>query len=514
MDTEQSPMSMEENRKEVMIAQSGSGGHMMSPDDPDNPQNWPFLKKVYASSMAFGFAFVVAFGITVYTTGLKGVMQEFDVSMPVSILGMALYFWGIAFAPIITPHLSERVGRTKVYLATIPIFALFTLGAGYSRNFASLVICRFFAGLFGGPSLVLIEGTFADVWSASLTVTYYSFLGLASYIGAACGPLIGGFVVGAENWRWSQYLTLMLALAVYLLGIGVPETYGREILRSRARRRGLAPPNLTKALSGVTFAEMARVTFFTPLKMLIAEPVVMLITLYLGLNFAVIFQFFITVPIVLNVVAGFTVQQAGLAFNAAIGGAVIAAMTSILIDRIAFPRAVKNGHNGMASIEYRLIPAMFGGFGLFASLFWIGFTAKPTISYISPVLGTGLYVWGNLSVLISFISYLFDAYPPAGTLSALTVAATFRIIMAGLIPLVIVQMFTNLQGKWALAVFGFIYIAMIPIPFILYIFGPKLRARSKYSEGMMMMSSEDGMKPVNSHSQMMMDTSSGQEARP
>ena len=193
----------------------------------------------------------------------------------------------------------------------------------------------------------------------------------------------------------------MLALAVYLLGIGVPETYGREILRSRARRRGLAPPNLTKALSGVTFAEMARVTFFTPLKMLIAEPVVMLITLYLGLNFAVIFQFFITVPIVLNVVAGFTVQQAGLAFNAAIGGAVIAAMTSILIDRIAFPRAVKNGHNGMASIEYRLIPAMFGGFGLFASLFWIGFTAKPTISYISPVLGTGLYVWGNLSVLVS-----------------------------------------------------------------------------------------------------------------
>ena len=125
-----------------------------------------------------------------YTTGLKGVMQEFDVSMPVSILGMALYFWGIAFAPIITPHLSERVGRTKVYLATIPIFALFTLGAGYSRNFASLVICRFFAGLFGGPSLVLIEGTFADVWSASLTVTYYSFLGLASYIGAACGKAL------------------------------------------------------------------------------------------------------------------------------------------------------------------------------------------------------------------------------------------------------------------------------------------------------------------------------------
>ena len=36
---------------------------------------------------------------------------------------------------------------------------------------------------------MLIEGTFADVWSANTTVVYYSFLALASFIGAACGKL-------------------------------------------------------------------------------------------------------------------------------------------------------------------------------------------------------------------------------------------------------------------------------------------------------------------------------------
>ncbi len=36
---------------------------------------------------------------------------------------------------------------------------------------------------------MLIEGTFADVWSANTTVLYYSFLALASFIGAACGKL-------------------------------------------------------------------------------------------------------------------------------------------------------------------------------------------------------------------------------------------------------------------------------------------------------------------------------------
>lgn len=128
-----------------------------------------------------------AFGITALTVGIQGVMMEFNVSMTVAILGLSLNLLGISFAPIITPHLSERFGRSPVYLASLPIFALFILGAGYSNSFGALAVCRFFAGFFGGPCLVLIEGTFADVWSAHATVTYYSILSLASYVGAGCG---------------------------------------------------------------------------------------------------------------------------------------------------------------------------------------------------------------------------------------------------------------------------------------------------------------------------------------
>lgn len=48
--------------------------------------------------------------------------------MQVAILGFSLYLLGIAFAPIITPHLSERYGRQAVYLVALPIFAFFILG--------------------------------------------------------------------------------------------------------------------------------------------------------------------------------------------------------------------------------------------------------------------------------------------------------------------------------------------------------------------------------------------------
>ena len=385
--------------------------------------SWAFGFVVYVSPHIFALTTNTnqphrAFGITSYTVGLTGVMARFNVSMTVAILGMSLYLIGIAFAPIHIPHLSERFGRSPVYFTTFILFCLFTLGAGFSRNFASLAICRFFAGFFGGPSLVLIEGTFADIWSAESTNTYYAILGLSSYIGAAAGtlsplfsvplyllttitgPLIGGFVFAATGWRWMQWVTLMLGLAALLFGTGLPETYQREILRTRAKRHNL-PLRLAKAESGVTLGEMSVVTIIDPLKMLVSEPLVIGITLYVGFNFAVIFSFFISIPVVLGSVYNFTIQQVGLAFTAAIVGSLLAAFTTILIDRIAYPRALKKSHNGMmVAIEYRLYPAMIGGIGILASLFWIGWTASPKIHWASPVIGTLLYVWGNLSVLV------------------------------------------------------------------------------------------------------------------
>ncbi|KAL8709662.1 MAG: hypothetical protein Q9220_005602 [cf. Caloplaca sp. 1 TL-2023] len=461
-----------------------SVGHMMSPTDPDNPQNWPFQRKLYASTVAVACAFAVAFGVTSLTVAIQDVTKAFNVSMTVAVLGLSLNLLGIAFAPITTPHISERFGRSPVYLVSLPLFALFILGAGYSKTFGALMVCRFFAGFFGGPCLVLIEGTFADVWSPHITVTYYSFLSLASYIGAGCAPLILGYVVPTTSWRWTQYVTLMIALAAYLLGIGMPETYPREILRSRARRLG-QNIKLAKAESGVTLAEMAQTTLFTPLAMAVSEPVVIMITLYLSLNFAVLFQWFISVPAVLALTYNFTLHQAGLAFIAAIVGALTSTLTSSLIEAFTNRMSGCTSMATMAPLEHRLVPAIFGSLGMVASLFWIGFTAKPTVNHMVPIVGTGAYVWSSMSILTALVSYIFDAYPPKGTLSALTLMASTRIVFAAWLPLVIIQMIMGLQGKWAYGTFGFIAAAMVLVPLILFQFGPALRARSRHSAQMM-----------------------------
>lgn len=234
----------------------------------------------------------------------------------------------------------------------------------------------------------------------------------------------------------------MFALAALLLGLGMPETYLRKVIRVRAKRLG-RPANLEPAPTGTTLPAMVKITMIDPLIMLVTQPLVTMISLYLALNFGVLFSWFIAVPAVLSTVAGYGPPQIGSAFATAIGGTAMAAITTVIIDQLSVRflrrKATRSGQMGdMVDIEHRLIPAMIGSALLMASLFWIGWTAIPTVSPVVPIVGNGVYVWGSAMTLIGMVSYLFDAYPPQATLSALTIVACSRLLLAGVIPLVIV----------------------------------------------------------------------------
>lgn len=75
-------------------------------------------------------------GATAYTAGLSFVVSDFDFNPTGSaayipeapIAAFSLYIFGIAFAPIVTPHIVERVGRSYVYFTSITLCGLFLLG--------------------------------------------------------------------------------------------------------------------------------------------------------------------------------------------------------------------------------------------------------------------------------------------------------------------------------------------------------------------------------------------------
>lgn len=332
-----------------------------------------------------------AHGITAYTAGLGEIIADFNLNpsgsmtyLPVGPISLfSLYVFGIAFAPIWVPHAAERLGRSKIYLTCLPICALFHLGCGFSQTFASLAVCRFFAGFSGGPALVLLEGTFADVWDAETTNTYYTFQLLAQFFGTAAGPLIGGFMVQSTgNWRWTEWFSAILCGASVLLGLGMSETYQREIPRRRAKLTG-QPLKQDPALSGVTIGEMVKITVVDPMLQMVTDPVTILSTIFLVFNFAVVLQFFFTVPVALGGAPpagpGYSISQVGLAFTTAIAGSTLGGFIIIFVEHVFALRLMRQ-KSDWVSIEYRLLPAMLGVLLVTGSLFWIGESLLPSPS--------------------------------------------------------------------------------------------------------------------------------------
>lgn len=101
-------------------------------------------------------------------------------------------------------------------------------------------------------------------------------------------------------------------------------------------------------------------------------------------------------------VYSFTLEHVELSLLGPLGGVWFAAVTVIFIDRLSYAFYAKKlkGSGRDVPIEHMMFPVMIGGVFMIAALFWVGWSAKRSISPVSPILGVFLSVWGSLMVLV------------------------------------------------------------------------------------------------------------------
>lgn len=76
--------------------------------------------------------------------------------------------------------------------------------------------------------------------------------------------------------------------------------------------------------------------------------------------------------------------------------------------------------------------------------------------------------------------YCLEIYPPLVAASAMAALGLLRYVFAMAFPLFTVDMYKSLGVPWATSVFGFISIALMPIPWVFKKWGPGIRARSRF----------------------------------
>ena len=204
---------------------------------------------------------------------------------------------------------------------------------------------------------------------------------------------------------------------------------------------------------------------------------------YTAFTFSVLFSFFAAYPYVFKGIYGFETWQYGLTFLAIGLGVLLAVMTAIVIDRTYYvshhKKALAAGRT-MVAPEYRLLSAQMGCFGVSIGLFWFSWTARLSVHWIVPVLAGIPFAWGNLCIFVSAALYLMDTYGPLIGASAMAANGLARYSLGAAFPLFTFQMLERLGVAWSISLLGFLSLAMLPIPWIFFKYGPSIRARSRY----------------------------------
>jgi DHA1 family multidrug resistance protein-like MFS transporter len=384
------------------------------PDDCENAMNFPTWRKWLYTAIYGSMTFCITFASTVFSTATVATAKEFDVSVEVMTLGTSLFVAGFAIGPIIWGPLSELYGRRIPLFIGFFLFALFQIPVAVARNVETIMICRFLGGVFGSSPLAVVAGSLADMFhpvDRGIAVCVFSG---ATFIGPIAGPIAGGFITMSHlTWRWTEYLTSILAFGFGLIGfIVIPETYGPVLLQRRAKKLRYQTRNWAMHSKldeeQVDMKQIIHKYLFRPFAMLILEPILLLVTIYMSLTYGILYLFFEAYPITFTEQRGWNIGVGALPFSALTIGVIMGVSLIVYTSKTRFARAIKlTGH---VVPEERLIPMMVGG-GVFPiGLFWFAWTSNPHMTWVPQVLAGIPIGMGVQLIFLQGLNYIIDVY--------------------------------------------------------------------------------------------------------
>ncbi|GJC94845.1 major facilitator superfamily transporter [Colletotrichum higginsianum] len=442
-------------------------------DDPRetrNPKNWSTAMKILHSAIPCFLAFEITFATSITVPATTQIMQEFSVSRTLSVLPLSLYTLGIAVGPVFIAPFSEVFGRKPIYAASCTLLLAFLGGSAAATSFPALLVCRFLAGTLGSAGIAVGAGTIADVWELGKGAGASLLYILGPFLGPTLGPLAGAYVLEDRggDWRWTQYVLLLVGAPIWVGTLFMRETSRAWILRAEN-----GEPKITAGRIGA----LVRAAVLRPTKMLLTEVIVSSLALYTAFAYAMIFSYFASSSYVLQRLYGFNLREVGLSFISVIIGYLLGAgLYGFLDARFRIP-AVRAG---TSTPEQRLYAALVGSVMLPVGLFWYAWEAREGGNWAALVAAGIPFGLGAFSLFLSVITYMVDFYGPKSAASALAANGILRYMLGAIFPLFTIQMYEKLGANWAGSVFAFLSLPLMPIPWLLFRYGGKLRQRSKF----------------------------------
>lgn len=342
-------------------------------------------------------------------------------------------------------------------------------------------------------------GTLVDTTRPEVLALAMSIWSIAPLNGPVTGPLIGGFVYADLGWRWTAWIVLILGGISVAMLLTVKETYLPKILKCKAARmrKEMDDPRWwCRYDQRISSLELLKLNLSRPFILFFTEPILWFLNIWYGhilfhllfntfpnrrnrisVVYGVLYLCFVAYPVVFTQHRGWAPGISGLAFIGIGIGTLLAIAAEPLCRRIVNSQR-RDPETGKVRPEATaLVMAIGASLTAFGQLVFSWTCLPASIHWAIPIASGIPFGAGNTLSFIYGSHYLAGAYGIFAA-SALAGNALVRSIFGAVLPLAGPKMYASLTPQWAGTLLGLLEVALVPIPFVFWRYGEKIRARS------------------------------------
>jgi EmrB/QacA subfamily drug resistance transporter len=192
---------------------------------PPDPRRWRILALVALAQ------FMVVLDVTIVNVALPDIQRHLGFStdgLQWVVNAYLLLFGGFL---LLGGRLGDVLGRRRIFLTGLGIFALASLAAGFAPSSGVLIAARavqgFGAALLSPAALAIVTVTFPHGRERN---TALGIWGALAGLGGTLGVIAGGVLVDALGWEWIFYVNIPIAVVVALIAPRlVPESRAADV---------------------------------------------------------------------------------------------------------------------------------------------------------------------------------------------------------------------------------------------------------------------------------------------